>query len=350
MTVTRGPASPVDDFLGPFGDMLAWRPEPLPDISDVLAEWDRFDPFWRADRSDEPVDELRTLALWDRWNHSVRLPTGSRPSVSRSGVPWMRVDDGFVGVDVHDASKPPTLWPFDLFPSVRVRLPKRPRPVLRFGDPNPTHLGDFTVCIVDPARGEVWDITAMGPSGVYVPGVLHLPLGRDWRCSRAVRWRVDRDWRDTPGSTVAAGFPKLPMTVSFEMLEGTAQAAAIQLVAPHYNSDLLPTGKRWVNDARKTDGATPGHPLWAGDRLRLRRDFELPDTATAHDRALVSILQRQGCVLADINDHAGPNAMAGFRGTWMPEVAGYELRVARDPRIDLSVELEAKDFEVLAAH
>ena len=104
VTVTRGPASPVDDLLGPFGDTLAWEPEPLPDIADVLGLWDRFEPFWLADRSDEPVDELRTLALHDQWNHSVRLNPGRGRSAARSGFPFMRVDESFARVAVHDAS------------------------------------------------------------------------------------------------------------------------------------------------------------------------------------------------------------------------------------------------------
>jgi hypothetical protein len=84
--------------------------------------------------------------------------------------------------------------------------------------------------------------------------------------------------------------------------------------------------------ARKTDGTIPGHPLRAGERLRLRAD-RTPTTSSREEEALVQAMLSYGLI---VTDRTSPDA-------------GHNIRLPSDPTlsIDLTSQLRLTDFEVL---
>lgn len=296
--------------------------EPCPDLGDRFREWADAPWFDRVDEFD--VDEERTAALLD-WNHTVKGRAGGGPPWH--GVPFQIVESG-QWRRVWDASRPGSWlpWAWDPFPSERLLLPDLVR---RYGDPTPEMWGDFQSFLIEGTS--YWELSSFGPTPFGWP--------HPWRAGHIARFRLDRPWdhRSQPRSVTAAGIAMVPMLLTKEKLTGAAAPTALHLVSPHYS------GERIEGFASKTDGLTRGHPLFAGTRLRLRADFTGGETHD--DRELVHIAKTCGFVVTDKNSHQGANARPVPFDQSTP---GYRVRVAQDPRIDLTVTFTAGDLEVLS--
>lgn len=319
-------ARPISEQRPQFANWNDWDPDPCPDIT-RLDLWDSFNPWWRETFKDYKVDQERTNKLKD-WDHIVRFQHNGTGN-TRGGVPYQILEGNESRVRVWDSSRAGSWlpWNWNPFPSINVRLPSWVR---RYGDPNPEYYGDYQHFHIE---GNTYrEFSAFGPSFLNFP--------HPWRAGNIVEWNLNRDWKNTRSSIVAGGFPMLPMLVTYDELTlgPGAMNKVLHLVAPHYS------GEQIVNFARKTDGETPGHPLFAGDILRLREDYEPSDFATQDDLSIIWTLKNHGVCLDDKSSHQGRNARAI---PFDSSVAGYGIRMAQDPRFDITLKLNISDFVVL---
>ena len=304
------------------------RLEPLPDISGVFDAWEG---PWQLPVAHLPVDGERTRALID-WDHQVHIRSGG------DLVPWFGIPFQFADGQPHqriwEATRPGSWlpWAWNPFPSRNVRLPAVVR---RYGDPTPAAWGDFQSFQIAVRDGTYTELSAFGPSWFNWP--------HPWRADNIAQFRLDRAW-DAPGQPFgvgATGIPMVPLLPTYEELERGEVRHAMHLVVPHYS------GERILAPARGTDGMTPGHPLYAGHRLRLRSGWQPPADATPHALALVQAAKTYGLIVSDKSTFQGPHARP------IPfdhSNAGWVVRCPQDPRIDFGgISWNASDLRVVAA-
>lgn len=311
----------------------AWTPAPCPDMSDcpmwpVNAPWKMLldDPAFVVDDKRTEALSTFTTSYTDRQGQEVVEVIGEKGircqlRETRGGtfghIPWHRLDKiAKVSTNrVYEASVPGSWW--NLFPSKNVVLPES-EPVRRFGDPTATGT-DAQYFAVDKTRNLYYEVSAFGPSW--------FPF--KWRADRISIWRLDQDWQSqTKLGVTGAKIPLLPMIPKIEEYETGKIEHALHFIAAEYSPDGL------VPPARGTDGDVPGHPLRAGERLRLRSDrvaAVLGDNPTKHDEALVYALINYGYILTDRTAIEVPHSM----------------RQPQDPRLNVTIDLRLNDFEVV---
>lgn len=303
------------DQAEPSWDYSNWVPPDPPDISDV-DWWTWNNPPWLDGVVNRPVDHTLTQLMHEKHQHRVRC--GGFDGVERnraSGCPFQRVDTVTSTTKVYEHSRSRFLY----WPTVRVPLPD----VVRlFGDPKPVG-SDAQALLVDGRTKTYWELSACGPSFWFEA------LIAPWRAGSIVKWDLTKPWMSQRGIT-AAKIPLLPMLPTFEQYDSGYIGHALQLAAAGYSN-------QWIPPARDSDGKTPGHPLRAGTRLRLRSDARTrliqQAQLTYHDRVLLDCLTTYGAIVCDYTD---------------PE-QGDLLRQPMDNRINVTVELTRRDFDILAA-
>lgn len=317
---------PVSEVDGPRLDWSTWSPADLPNLDDVEmwpnAPWNRL-------IVDEPVDVALTAELTrlDRffppggyWSR-LRVNTGgaARPgpdAAVRSGVPYQRVDrEPVAGVWRHQVH----------LHGIRVDRVPLPRVIRRVGDPTVTG-SDAQWFGVDGARRQLWEISAFGPS--LLAGLFGASSG--WQAGRVGCIDLDRRWQDQPHGVIAARIPLLPMLPRPEEFARGHITHALQLAVAGYSPD------RPVGYARATDGTVKGHPLRAGQRLRLRHErmLELLDEHEGRRdvATLLVALWEHGCVVCD---RTTPSA-------------GHSLRMPQTTQVDVAgLELDLGDFDAI---
>lgn len=142
------------------------------------------------------------------------------------------------------------------------------------------------------ALWEVWCFRAGG-----------FPFG-DWGCSDWVRWDLTKAW-NAPGQplgVVAAKVPSVPFLLRWEEIQAKKITHALGLGLPAYAPEK-------VGPARGTDGRIAGHPLRAGEWLRLKGavvDRIVTRDGIDHPRAIVAMaLGKLGCYLCDTTTNVG---------------------------------------------
>lgn len=299
-----------------------WLPNPCPNISG-LDLWKSFNPGWLKDVTHFPVDQQRTF-LMTGWDDVIRTDTtkGTRNGV-HGGAPFQRLDQIPVrSTKVYVAKQNPSL--FNLFPSINVPLPDyvpgdRNTVLRRFGDPTVagSDAQSFLILPLTDSSGFYYELSAFGPSIFPYP----------FRADRVEVWDLAKDWRTQARGITGAKVPFLPMLPTFEEYE-TSINHALHFVAAGYAPEL-------TGIARSTDGTIVGHPLRAGERLRLKQssaDRLLgSSTITKHDRTLVQALLTYGMILTDKT------------GLDVP----HNLRQPMDPRVEVKLPIRLVDFEVV---
>lgn len=172
---------------------------------------------------------------------------------------------------------------------------------------------------IDLGRRRYWEVSAVRSSL--------------WGMSaqRVVLWELDGPWDQVRG-IVGAGVPMWSMVPTlFDLRSGWLAHALHFVVAGDYSPELSPLGSELGG---KTDGTQAGHPLRAGERLRLSESARarlLRDHArTMDDHAVIWALSNHGAIVTDKTT---------------AEV-GHNLRLPAG--CNVTVELSAADFEVLA--
>jgi hypothetical protein len=275
----------------------------IPDTSS-LTWWKEFNngkDNWNKNIQSAGVDAQRTAAL-------ANLHQNVRCRTAPTSVPLQNVDLFFT--KVYEATVPPTLT--NWFPSKRVPLP----PVVYIlSNTDEQWFG------LDKKNSLLWECSAIGPTLLGWPA--------PWRADTIRTWDLKVDWRLQKSGMVGAGVPMWPMVPKPEdLLAGKDLGHSLHFVAAGYNK-----GEK-VGIATKTDGETVGHPLRAGERLRLRWD-RVPVCKNLAERTLVSALLTYGLILTDKTDDS-------------PLGPGHSIRLPKDPRITIDLDLSITDFEVLA--
>lgn len=303
-----------------------WLPTSCPDISD-LDLWARFGQEWNQEVRSMKVDTTRTNLMMG-WNDKVRSNTtkGTIDGV-HGGAPFQRLDKiPTRNTKTYVATAKPSL--FNLFPSTIVPLPdyipgNRATVLRRFGDPTVTgsDTQSFFLAPTGATGGRYYELSAFGPC--LWPFSLIAP----WRADNVEVWDMSIDWRNQRKGITGAKVPFLPMLATYEEYE-TSIDHALHFVANAYNK-----GEK-VGIAKGTDGETVGHPLRAGERMRMTEEAYnrlLASSINKHSRAVVEALYKYGMILTDKT------------GTTVP----HAIRHPMDVRVQVDLDIELKDFEVV---
>lgn len=318
-----------------------WSKWPVPEMPDVTVEpWAELDPFWRERVDERPVDHERTRALVDV-DLPLRIGAGAAPWLGASyGSPFQLVDMTGPTTPVWDKSKPMTWRGFTPVPPI-VNLPL-PGLVRREGDP----AGAFDLHWV--GWDEHHDVLLEVITLRYSQWNRLQTFGRcDWVCGYAggggvARWDTSRPWNapGQPRGVVAAGFPKFPLIVRWDEIERGRIDHALFLAVPNY-------APARVGGARGFDGDWVGHPLRAGETLRLRLEVVARFAPGSPARIIAQAMHEHGVVLGDRTNPA-KGVRTGIASVALTQdrrwAAGDE---AHGPLGDMDLHLT--DFEVVAA-
>lgn len=290
-----------------------------PDISNLSwwAEFDKADvPNWNTDVSNWDVDIERTKRLEDvaETHPTVRCNTRSTSVPVKSGVPLQEASTSYT--KVYEAKEPPKWWPFtkdNIFPNKLVPLPNV---VYILSNTDEQWFG------IDFKNKKYYEVSACGPTPFNFPW--------PWRSDSVRIWDLTKDWRLQRGGITGAGLPLLPMVPDpVKLINGTPLTSSIHFVSAGYAPEK-------VGIATKFDGEHPGHPLRAGERLRLRAD-SIPICKNIAEITLVNTMLKEGLILTDRTDYR-PQAEGG---------ASHAIRLPADPRVLIDLDLKITDFEVL---
>ena len=230
--------------------LFGWNDWVPPVMSPLLAVIEKWDGPWRDAVTGRKVDLERTADLAD-WDLAITISAGKAPHQGISyGYP-INVANPDRDVAVHNLS---TTKKAGDIPEVSI-LPL-PTPLMIEGDP----AGGFDrhLRVVDPDAMVCWEAI----QAHVVPGV-GVNVGYAGSGDGLTEWDMTQRWDPATSEqrgVVAAGVPHTPLLARFdeEVILHT-----MPLVLPRYSSDA-PVG--WANH---TDGEEDGHPLRAGDILRL---------------------------------------------------------------------------------
>lgn len=280
-----------------------WTKWPVPEMPDLpLDPWagvpgkDGAPAFWHQPVKNAQVDVFRTNAL-PQYDLPMVAHGGDVPWQGSSyGMPFQLINSAAPTTPVWDQSRPITwTWFTPTFPIVRVPLPNVVR---REGDPGGS--SDLHWTGYDPTRKVLWEGITLRKSALnklQTWGKTEWIAGYNGGGPAFSRWDTSKPW-DAPGQplgVVAANVPKFPLLARWEEIKKGRINHALFGVLPNYSPER-------TGPARGGDGSWVGHPVRAGERLRLRRavvERFLPGTAA---RILAEALWEFGYVQADRND------------------------------------------------
>lgn len=268
-------------------------PLSVPDI--VASWWADQDPPWCEPVSSRSVDHVRTAA-WhrlqtgDRWADRVR--TSANTPLQATGWRNTTVVSFKWTAGVHQIPLPEQVW------------------ILRNSDDQ--WFG------VDADRGLYYELSALGPTFFAwwrADSVRRLDMSKPWASQRSVAGGGIPIWAMIPRpGELRAGAEGFERALNF-------------VVGGGYSTETV----SWLT---KSDGGVSGHPLRAGERLRLTAsayDRLYPNCVTADDRSVVWTLRFYGAV---VNDRTSATA-------------GHAVRLPVGAQV--GVPLHMTDFEVLVS-
>ena len=298
-------------------DWRSWRAPELPPLPQI----DAWDGPWCRDITRVAVDAARTAALADL-DTTVSAVGGVAPwDGSSPGQPYDVVTDNR-RLRIWDLSQP-ARWSWSGLITPTVDIPA-PETIRREGDP----MGAF-----DRHARIVTDRTLTEAICVEQPVVsLTRLLGVPWQCGYpgggrgVVTYDLTRRHRAGSGGVVAARVPHLPMIIRHDELERGNIGHCLFGVVPDYAPDK--TG--W---AEGTDGTVAGHPVRAGEILRLRPDIAGRWERGTPEHTVATAMTVHGVFIGD--KHGDPKA-------------GLKVTVAQDRRIGrIELGLTTRDFEIV---
>ena len=262
------------------------------------------DNLFRRSASDLPVsaESARWMAAID----DIPLRAGFSGRVVDGvvfGIPYNFVDDSTPRIDVDIRLSPRTSFagPYPITDPAYI-------------ESMPTYGFDMHYVGIDPARSQVWELLSTRSW-----------FGR-WEADSGAHYRTDSN-EYPQGSTIAAGLPLLPGTVTYDqvasgsidhvMLAGISKSAA--------GASIWPARR---GDGRSPDPDAPPQGAW----LRLKPDTDLSGLGP-QARVVAVALQRYGLILSD----TGP---------------GFAVRGTPDGRwdnadLDTLRQISGADFEVV---
>lgn len=291
----------------------------VPDISN-LSWWKEFDreglESWNIDISDKPVDIERTMALEmvARKHSTVRCSSLSRSVPVKSGVPLQVASKVFT--KTYEAKASAVWWPFtkdNIFPNKLVPFSGV---VYILSNTDEQWFG------IDFDNKKYYELSAVGPTPFNWPW--------PWRADGIRIWDLTKDWRAQKGGITGAGLPLWPMVPDpLKLSTGKPITHSLHFCSAGYAPEK-------VGIATKFDGEHPGHPLRAGERLRLKAD-SIPVCKNIQEVNLVNTMLKYGLILTDRTDYR-PEADGG---------ASHSIRLPADSRVTIDLGLSITDFEVI---
>jgi hypothetical protein len=289
-----------------------WTRWPVPTMPDVPTEpWAGIvGTFWTDDISARPVDTERTRALID-YDVPISSHAGAPPwQGSTYGQPYQLINNEPV-TQVWDQSQPVRWrWFTPTFPITGVPLPAVVR---REGDPAGS--SDLHWTGWDAAANVLWEIiTLRKTSRLQTWGRCDCVAGYNGGGVSIARWDCSRRWDASgqPRGVVAGGTPKFPLICRFDQAVRAIVSGDPDAALGHAVFGVLPTYSPGVTGpARASDGALVGHPVRAGERLRLPWHRAREYKAGTLARVLANTLAKHGWVQLDKNNHATTPAKVG---------------------------------------
>lgn len=326
-----------------YADVRHWEPEVLPRTDGMFDAWR--DAPWNRPLVGARVDVQRTEALaalgeylprGSKYSSVVRLEHGQDSRSFAGGVPYQLATA--TNRRVLRYTEP--WWKVST-----VSLPLRSAGNRRTGDPNASSLtGSHDLQCFIVGDGTYIEVSSLNTASLLDPR--RYVAGTSLQCGRVSTFDLSRPWKPGNLGTTAAKIPLVPMLPRPEEFAARKIPHAMQLCVGGYSN------ARATGYASSTDGKIPGHPLRAGDMLRLTeaavkrllpaatsgstaRMYRAPGLdgePTRDARTLVEALAAYGCVVADYTN---------------PEV-GHALRLPQTREIDLgTLALDITDFEIV---
>ncbi len=230
-----------------------WQKWPVPALPPIAPEdvpWAGRTEFWNTPCNAWATDFERTAAL-AAVDCDIRERAGNQPaapSVASYGLPYQLVDS---------VNGPFTkVWNTKSYGPVRLPLPPMVR---RQGDP--FNYGDGKWIGYDPVAGWLYEAACLNKRWwTWI-------VGCQWACDGLFEWDTTVPW-DSPGQPaagcVAAKWPLFPLVVRWDEVAAGRVTHAVHGTLPNYAPEK-------IAPARGHDGMWPGHPVRAGERLRLKR-------------------------------------------------------------------------------
>lgn len=324
-------------------DWSKWRVPTMPDVP--VEPWQGVvDSFWRDDITQRPVDHERTRALVD-YDVPITTGAGAPPWQGTSyGMPFQLIDANAPTTPVEDAAQGVRWeWYFNSWRDFGIRrVPvivhaPLPHPVRREGDPGAPHNSDLHWYGYDPNAQVLWEAITLRTLGDrWLAGYMGGGPG-------LARWDCRRPWNapGQPAGVVAGGVPQFPMICRWDEIRRGRIEHAIFGVLPNY-------APAKTGPARGSDGSLVGHPVRAGERLRLRRAAVERFSPGTAGRIIAQALYEFGWVQLDKNAVTGTPAKVGVGG--FPLTQDRRWHEGDDKVGPLGkFELHLKDFEVVTS-
>ena len=314
--------------------MFDWTKWPVPEMPPIP----KWKGPWNTDVSNYKVDTDRTYKLRE-YNIPIKTGAGQAPwNGSTYGRPISLYNDKGPKTAVWDLSKPIVWnWFSPTFPVTRVALPEHVR---REGDP--VGSSDMHSYLVDPANKIITEMILVRKS---LANLLQTFFQTEWTVGYAgggpgiYRWDISKPYNadgQPKGGVVAAAVPQLPMVVGWEEIQAGVIDHCMFGVLPNYSKEV--TG--W---ARGSDGSSIGHPVRAGEILRLKKEklsTYLPGTP---EHIIATALVKYGWFQGDRN---GPDTGVGEGHFPLTMDRRWAQGDGKIPRL-ADMKLSLVDFEVV---
>lgn len=288
----------ADSYYAQFN----WTNWPLPTCPDLAEKpWAGVAGcFWNEPVKDRAVDAQRTAGL-TLVDVPIRTSGGAAPyNGSTYGMPYQVISTTKPMTKVYDKTRPITWnWFVPSHPITYLPLPLEPDKVRREGDP----MGAFDKHWLgfDPGKKLLYEVFQLNKGG-WNWNQADWSVAYSGASNPIAVWDTAKLWNaaNQPPGVVAAGFPLMPLIVKYDEWAAKRIDHALFLVLPNYASAR-------TGPARNFDGDIPGHPLRAGERVRLKKEFVGNDPIS-------QAAWEYGLVVGDRNAHIAGD----YRG-----VAGY---------------------------
>lgn len=298
-------------------DWRQWKAPELPPLPQV----DGWEGPWLRDITRSDVDFLRTARLWgDNW--PVHVAGGTAPWEGASAGQPYDVVDSKATMAVWDLSQPVSWsWSGPKFPTVKIPAPHTIR---REGDP----LGAWDRHARIVTATSLTELIAVEQAAVSLPRMFGYPTtcGYPGGGRGVVTYDLTRRHRAGSGGVVAARVPHLPMIIRYDELERGVIGHCLFGVVPDY----APERTGW---AEGTDGTVVGHPVRAGEILRLRPDIAERWERGTPEHTVAQAMTTHGIFVGDKHGD---------------KQAGLKVTVAQDRRIGrIELGLSTRDLEIV---
>lgn len=279
----------------------AWRPGKMVD-SPLMRGWEG---PWHSEVGHLLVDTDRTARLRE-WDVPINNTSSVKPwEGSVSGQPYNVITSPTKSYDVHVMSRPIEFINGKLVPPIeKVPLPDV---ILRQGDPMGS--SDMHMTVIDEYAEVVYDMILFDKN-------LKNLFGAPWKCgydgggAGLYVYDLSKPYSGQ-GGTCAASVPKFPLIIGYDEIERGFIDHTIFFSLSNYSPEK-PTG--W---AQGTDGTWPGHPVRAGEILRLPARFIDRFKRGTPERVIAEALNRYGMFCGDKSTHGDPTNGKGSIVTTM---------------------------------